>query len=400
MLQRTIVFVDDEANILSALLRTIGKSGAAAETPTRDRRETLRILTAASAREALVLLERESVAVIISDEKMPETGGAELLTLVKEKYPDTVRILLTGLRDVETAQKAVNTAECYRFLTKPWNENDLRMTIRSAVEKFELTCENRRLERLTELQNRQLAMWNADLERKVAERTQQLIQSKKMAAIGLMAGGVAHEINNPVAGILALTQLMIKETSDTGLQEDLRKIEALAYRCIDVVQEILDFSRQSKTDQREIADMNGAIERSLTFISLYSRQYGVDIRNEPAPGLPPVSIHLNQMQQVLLNLLTNACQAMPEGGTIVITTRHDEATNRVELSVADTGVGIAPEDLGRIFEPFFTRKGEGKGTGLGLSICFRIVRDHGGEIRVESQSGRGSRFTVAIPAAR
>jgi signal transduction histidine kinase len=387
MSQRTILFVDDEANILSALLRSL-------------RREDVRILTAPSAREALAILDREPVAVIVSDEKMPEMGGAELLARVKEKHPDTVRILLTGLRDVETAQKAINTGECYRFLTKPWNDSDLRLTIRAALEKFDLTAENRRLERLTELQNRELAAWNADLERKVAERTQQLIQSKKMAAIGLLAGGVAHEMNNPVAGILALTQLLMKEAADPKLLEDLRKIEGLAYRCIDVVQDILDFSRQSKTDQRELADMNVVIDRSLTFVSLYSKQFGVDIRREPARGLPKARIHLNQMQQVLLNLLTNACQAMPGGGRIVIATRHDDARDRVELSVADTGSGIPPEALGRIFEPFFSRKSEGKGTGLGLSICYRIVREHGGEIRVESAPGRGSLFTVAIPAAR
>jgi signal transduction histidine kinase len=382
----TILFVDDEVNILNALMRAL-------------RKEDYRILTASSSLEAAPLLDREPIAVIVSDEKMPHMGGADFLCRVKETHPDIIRILLTGLRDVETAQKAINMAECYRFLTKPWNDHDLRMTLRSAVEKYDLVAENRRLVALTEDQNRQLLALNTELEFKVAERTQQLIQSKKMAAVGLLAGGVAHEINNPVAGILALTQLLLKEDVDSRLREDLRKIEQLAYRCIDVVQEILDFSRQSRAENRDLHDINEAVERSLTFMALHAKQYRCDIRKELGADLPRVRINLNQIQQVLLNLLTNACQAMPDGGRVVVSTQAAADRGAVELSVVDVGCGIPPEEIPLVFEPFFTRKREGKGTGLGLSISYKIVQDHGGAIRIQSEPGRGTTVTVSIPVA-
>ena len=387
MPQHTILFVDDETNILNALQRSF-------------RKENYRMLAVSSAMEALPILERESVSVIVSDQKMPNMSGAEFLSHVKGKYPDIIRILLTGFRDYETVEQAINQAECYRFIPKPWNDHDLRMTLRSAVEKYDLTAENRRLLKLTEAQNRELTELNAKLERKVAERTQALIQSEKLAAVGLLAGGVAHEINNPMAGILALTQILLKETPpDSPLATDLKKIEQLTYRCETIVQEILDFSRDASREGKDLVDLNEVIEKSLTFVTFQCKEFRVQVEKDLAPDLPRVRGNQNQLQQVLLNLMTNACHAMATGGRMLLATRSAPDRGRVELLVADTGCGIPPEELPRVFDPFYTTKRKGKGTGLGLSISYKIVEEHQGTIQVESQPGEGSLFTVSIPVA-
>jgi signal transduction histidine kinase len=358
------------------------------------------MLTVSSAMEALPILERESVSVIVSDQKMPNMSGAEFLSHVKGKYPDIIRILLTGFRDYETVEQAINQAECYRFIPKPWNDHDLRMTLRSAVEKYDLTAENRRLLKLTEAQNRELTELNAKLERKVAERTQALIQSEKLAAVGLLAGGVAHEINNPMAGILALTQILLKETPpNSRLATDLKKIEQLTYRCETIVQEILDFSRDASREGKDLVDLNEVIEKSLTFVTFQCKEFRVQVEKDLAPNLPRVRGNQNQLQQVLLNLMTNACHAMATGGRMLLATRSAPDRGRVELLVADTGCGIPPEELPRVFDPFFTTKRKGQGTGLGLSISYKIVEEHQGTMQVQSQPGEGSLFTVSIPVA-
>jgi signal transduction histidine kinase len=388
MPQHTILFVDDETNILNALRRAF-------------RKEDYRMLSASSAMEAYEILEREPVSVVVSDQRMPSVSGAEFLGRIKEKYPDIIRILLTGFRDYETVEQAINQAECYRFIPKPWNDHDLRMTLRSAVEKHDLIAENRRLQQLTEAQNRELTELNAKLEQKVAERTRQLIQSEKMAAIGLLAGGVAHEINNPLAGILALTQIRLKETpQDSQLAADLKKIEQLAYRCETIVQEILDFSRDAEREGKEPVDLNKMIEKSLHFVTLQSKECRVEIKKDLAPDLPPVRGNHNQLQQVFLNLMTNACHAMADGGRISLSTRYARDRGHAELQVADTGCGIPPEEMPRVFDPFFTTKRRGRGTGLGLSISYKIIEDHQGTIRVESRPGEGSVFTVSLPVSQ
>lgn len=229
---------------------------------------------------------------------------------------------------------------------------------------------------------------------------QEVIQQEKMAAIGMLAGGVAHEINNPLGGVLAFTQLIVKKFDEgTEMHEDLKEIERAATRCKKIVQELLDFSRVSREKEKCLVYLNTLIEKVLPFIQMDIRSLNIDFKVNAQDHLPPVMAVPNRLQQVLLNLITNAIHAMPHGGKLFLSTFFEKKLNEVCFTVQDSGSGIPEEIKERIFEPFFTTKEPGKGTGLGLSISFRIIKENNGRIEVNSQVGKGSTFTVRLPAA-
>lgn len=229
---------------------------------------------------------------------------------------------------------------------------------------------------------------------------QEVIQQEKMAAIGMLAGGVAHEINNPLGGVLAFTQLILKKLDkEQPMYEDLTEIERAAKRCKKIVQELLDFSRVSREKEKCLVYVNPLIEKIIPFLQMEIRSLNIDLQFELAGDLPPVLAVPNRLQQVFLNLMTNAVHSMPHGGSLVIRTTFDSASKEICIRVKDTGTGIPNEIRERIFEPFFTTKDPGKGTGLGLSISFRIVKENDGHIDVDSEVGKGSQFTVRLPVA-
>jgi two-component system NtrC family sensor kinase len=227
----------------------------------------------------------------------------------------------------------------------------------------------------------------------------EVIQQEKMAAIGMLAGGVAHEINNPIGGILAFTQLMKRDATDNkALMDDLEEIEKAAIRCKKIVSDLLDFSRVSREGDRAEVDINILLEKVFPFLQREMRSFNVELEFRGDPNLPQVFGHADRLQQVFINLMTNACHAMPKGGVLTIETRRgDDGT--VLVKVRDTGEGIPRDICERIFDPFFTTKEPGKGTGLGLSISYRIVREHGGEIICSTSGESGAEFTVRFPAA-
>jgi two-component system, NtrC family, sensor kinase len=226
-----------------------------------------------------------------------------------------------------------------------------------------------------------------------------LAQSEKMAAVGQLAAGVVHEINNPLTAILANAQMLQRELPpDSDLQEAVDLISRAGERAAQVVRTLLDFARK---DQYQLmpTSLNETIHRSLALIQHELLARGVSLNFDPAPDLPPVQGSADHLLGVWLNLLLNAMDAL-EGkpGEVRVTTR--QVGREVLVSVADTGKGISSENLARIFEPFYTTKAPGRGTGLGLSVCQRIVHQHGGTLGVESQVGEGSVFTVALPVSR
>lgn len=227
----------------------------------------------------------------------------------------------------------------------------------------------------------------------------QLLQSQKMAAVGRLAGGVAHEINNPLAVILGFAQSArsaLERGEDLALP--LESIEREALRCRGLVQDLLVFSRASSGDRFAETDLNAVVEASLTLVAPRARIENSSVRFEPAGWLPRVSGNANQLQQVVVNLAGNALDAMPEGGTLELSTRLSPSRpETVELLVKDSGSGIPAEIRSKIFEPFFTTKGVGKGTGLGLALVYEIVRKHGGDVSVESEVGKGTTFVVSLP---
>ncbi|MDO8528244.1 MAG: ATP-binding protein [Deltaproteobacteria bacterium] len=228
---------------------------------------------------------------------------------------------------------------------------------------------------------------------------EEVIQQEKMAAIGMLAGGVAHEVNNPLGGVLAFTQLLLQKTEKgSETYEDLVEIEHAATRCKKIVQELLDFSRISKDREKCPVYVNMLLEKVTPFVQMEIRSLNIDLQFDLSPDVPPVMAISNRLQQVFLNLMTNACHAMPHGGKLLVSTRFDKKAGDVLIAVKDTGVGMPKEIKERVFEPFFTTKDPGKGTGLGLSISFRIVKENNGRIEVDSHEGKGSTFTIRLPA--
>lgn len=232
-----------------------------------------------------------------------------------------------------------------------------------------------------------------------SERLQEeLMQQEKMAAIGMLAGGIAHEINNPLGGILAFTQLMIRDcTEGHAMKGDLEEIERAAVRCKKIVSDLLDFSRLSKPKDRQALDVNPLLERLFPFLKMEFKSWNIDLVTQLDTTIPKVIGSANQLQQVFLNLITNACHAMPKGGKLTVRTTLQPDRATVSVSVMDTGVGIPRANLSKIFDPFFTTKEPGKGTGLGLSVSYRIIKEHKGTIVVDSAEGKGTTFTVSLP---
>jgi two-component system, NtrC family, sensor kinase len=242
----------------------------------------------------------------------------------------------------------------------------------------------------------------AELERamqQVRTTQEQLIQSEKLSAVGQFVAGVAHELNNPLTAVVGFAELLQATNTDEKAKTHLDRIAKSAHRCHKIVHSLLSFARQHPPE-RKPGNLQAAIEEVLEIMAYEFRTSDVTIVRDFAPDLPPIMADLHQLQQVFVNILSNARQAM-EGvqreGRITIRTRHTGKSVTVEIQ--DNGPGIKPEHLARIFDPFFTTKPVGKGTGLGLSLCYGIVQEHGGTITARSEPGQGATFAIELPVA-
>ena len=261
--------------------------------------------------------------------------------------------------------------------------------------------------------------YNKTLEEKIIERTleledaqTQLIQSEKLGAIGQLAAGVAHELNNPLGGILGYAQFTLEKlkknvpekTTDKEMKSYIRyltDIEKQARRCKNIVQNLLRFSRSSKTTELSDVQINTIIDDTCTFVEHQLHMNQITLKVTLDDKLPPVQANAGQLQQVFTNLIINAMHASPPDSEIEIATRYSPALGEfegtVEVLCIDNGHGISEENIKKIFEPFFTTKDVGKGTGLGLSVSYGIIKEHGGEIKVDSIEGKGTTFTIIFP---
>jgi two-component system NtrC family sensor kinase len=240
-----------------------------------------------------------------------------------------------------------------------------------------------------------------------AKIQRQLLQAEKLAALGQLAAGVAHEINNPVATIAGCAEGLLDRASHPSLRAQpefqdfpdyLAVIEEEAYRCKEITGGLLQFVR-AETADREPTDINHLLQKSLELTSHQSRFSGLELQLDLTPDLPMLRANLNRLRQVFLALAVNALEACGGKGSLTVRTlqRPTQTGSEVIIEFEDRGCGIPPELLGKIFEPFFTTKGEQRGTGLGLAICQGIVTEHGGRIEVESEVGRGTLFRVILP---
>jgi signal transduction histidine kinase len=225
---------------------------------------------------------------------------------------------------------------------------------------------------------------------------EQLQHSEKMASIGLLAAGLAHEVNTPLTGISSYTQMLREQVAGLDPKAELLdKIEKQTFRAAKIINNLLNFSR-SGSAELETLDLNKVVLDVLSLLEHQLDKSRIKLRKELAEALPPVRGNENRLQQVFFNLILNARDAMPRGGWLTLATSADDDTVIVE--VKDTGTGIKREDIKRIYDPFFTTKGIGRGTGLGLSVSYGILQEHGGAIFVDSAPGQGTTFQVALPS--
>jgi signal transduction histidine kinase len=392
-----ILCVDDEPEILKSLSRVF-------------RRESFKVLAAASGREALAILEKtENIGLILSDQRMPEMTGSIFLQLAKKMAPEIPRMILTGHSEIADAIEAINQGGAQKFLEKPWDDDELLRVVRESFYQFRLVRENKSL--------REIVAVEVEKNRK---KDLALMRNEKLASVGQLAAGVAHEINTPMGYISSNLNILSRylqkiatfhrpkqEAGGPDLQEKISsELEYLLEDSIDLIGESLEgaehvlrivrdlksFSRVDRVEC-EAVTLASCLESALTICFNEVKKVAV-IRQEFEEG-PEVLCHPGQMNQVFLNLLLNAGQAMTTQGELVLRNHHDERF--VYASVSDTGAGIPEENMNRIFDPFFTTKDVGKGTGLGLSISSDIVKKHDGELLVESVVGVGTTFTVKLP---
>ncbi len=249
----------------------------------------------------------------------------------------------------------------------------------------------------------ELEDWGHTLEQKVEERTDelkriqgQLVRSEKLASLGELVAGIAHEINNPLTGILMFSSIMSSDKRlDPIFKNDVETIVRETERCARIVRGLLDFSRERKP-QKKPSSINAIMDATLSLVSNQSSFHDIEIIRDFSPDLPDMLVDPNQIEQVFVNLILNASHAMPSGGELRLTTTINEDGSQVFIHISDTGCGIPEENLQRIFDPFFTTK-DNKGTGLGLSVSYGIIESHGGTIEVQSKVEQGTTFSIFLP---
>jgi two-component system NtrC family sensor kinase len=363
------------------------------------------VTAATNGAEAWRHFQEGTFAIVITDWMMPEIDGLELIRRIRAARRNgyTHAILLTAKSQKEDLIEGME-AGADDFLTKPFDRDELRVRLRAA-------------ERLIHLEHNL-----AEQNRILRETQAALVQTEKLASLGRLAAGVAHEINNPIAYVTNNLAVIRRDTKAAlaaldarrrGDQAEAERLEAEAdvdylrenfartcdktleglERVRDIVRNLRDFARLDEADFKE-ADLNAALQSTIEIARHQLREKDVRLETDFSP-LPQVLCHPGKINQVFLNLIVNAIQACNRGGRV--TTRSRAESGGVIVEVLDDGCGISPEHRSRLFEPFFTTKPVGEGTGLGLSVSFGIVRDHGGAIEVESELGRGSTFRVRLP---
>jgi signal transduction histidine kinase len=383
--RHTLLIVDDEPDVLDSLRHQFHRN--------------YRVLTRTSGTEAVETLTTDEVDLILSDQRMPGMTGDQLLKRARELKPETIRMLFTGYADIQAVISAVNEGHIFRYILKPWDSAELEGIIRQGIDQFDLLAERRRL--IAELQstNAQLVIANQELAR---------AGKLKTAFIEV----ASHEFNTPINLVLGFTELLKLSSTNRPDQEMeiLRQITSSGRQLARLVTNMLtllraeDFRRTLKTEPVNLIEL---LQKVIDQVRPFLDARRLKLLTELDEDLGPFELDAEKISAVLINLITNAIKFTPDGGTIELVGRA-APEQTVEILVQDRGVGLGPDELRHVFQPFFTqldpsRHSSGdfgfnkRGLGLGLSIAKSFVEMHGGTIAAECRDGGGTRITVRLP---
>jgi two-component system NtrC family sensor kinase len=334
-----------------------------------------------------------------------EIVGMLYVGMLEKKFTDMERKVLLTFLGISLGGILLSVVVCYflsRTLTKPVEElviaaqnlarGDLKQRVRPETPVRELEA----LDNAFNVMAASIEERDEQLRRRAQN---EIMESKKLAMIGQLASGVAHEINNPLGGILLFSHLLLRKAPEEGPErENLERIAREAERCQKVVRGLLDFAGQREPTTEQL-DVNNVVEKAISLLENQSLFHNIEIVKQLQQGMPRICADESQIEQVFVNIVMNAAEAMEGHGSLKINTNQTATGNGVAISFSDTGPGISEEDLQQLFQPFFTTKEVGYGTGLGLSISHGIIERHGGTIKAVSSLGKGSTFIVTLPTA-
>lgn len=365
-----LVIVDDEPVILQ-ILSAVFEDGP------------WRVTTCASGQQALDVMDEQGVDLLITDKNLPDVSGLQLLERCREINDLAEVIIITGYASLETALNALEL-DAFDYVLKPLNNVfDIKRKVQRASEKQDFAMENRRL--IAELSEKNDALETALADTKQLQ--QELIQSEKLAGIGTLAAGIAHEVSSPLFGIMGLAEAILDEDDPAVVNAHARDIVDYSATIRDIVVELSSYSRAAASEYLTTVELAKVVDDAVRLVERSVDHQGVDIQVDVAPETY-VNARTSEVQQVFVNLVKNACEAADEAdGEALVVVGASAEDGRVLVEVSDNGKGIPPENIRVVFDPFFTTKPPGKGTGLGLNIVYRIVEKFGGSIAVESVPG-------------
>ena len=376
-----LLIVDDEPVILQ-ILRAVFED------------QPYRLTTVASGQDARAVIEEQGCDILITDKNLPDLGGLELLRIAKERDRTIEVIVVTGYGSLETAISAMELG-AYDYVLKPLNNVfEIRRKVERALDRQRIARENARL--LIELRDKNQALESALTEAR--ELQGELIQSEKLAGIGTLAAGIAHEISSPLFGAMGLAEAILDEQDQQLVKEYATDIVEYCRGIRDIVVELSSFIRRPEEFQSAV-NVGQVAEDALRLVQRSAPVDHVEFHVQ-VDGEPKVVARVNEVQQVFVNLIKNAAEAVREahsdnGGKVDVHVGIEG--DNVWAEVSDNGIGIPSDKLSVVFDPFYTTKPPGKGTGLGLNVVWRIVTKYRGTVTVDSQVGRGTRIRFKLP---
>ncbi len=372
-----VLFVDDEKGAVVGFSRHFSRD--------------FTVYTAMNGQEGLQAIQQHpEIAVILSDQRMPGMTGIDMLRMAREMAPTSIRMLLTAYSDIDVVVEAINKGNVYQYVTKPYNDVDLRYSIIQAIEYYRVVAERDRL-----------------CAEKI-ETLKKMARLNRLSSIGILAAGMAHEINNPLVAVSTFLQMLPEKKKEPRDDEYWNEFYGVATteikRIRDLIAQLLNYSKDTQSAQiyakeadfSNEADLNRIIQEVVIFLKSEVKQKEIRFEVILEPNLPRTVMDEEKIRQLLINLTLNAIQATTSG-KITLRTSFNVDQKYVEFDVSDTGVGISDQNLEQLFSPFFTTKSPKGGTGLGLMTCHHIVDEHRGNIDVRSKLGVGTTVTVQLP---